>query len=162
MKKTKKNIILIILAMILVFISFENICLASTTCPLCKGTGHIPGYNNKTCTNCGGNGRISDASATDIFSGAKSFIENGQQDADSKISEDNLQDLSDNIYNVLIIIAIIIAVLIGLILGMKFILGGIEAKAEIKASIIPYVVGCIVVFGAFGIWKVVVSILQSV
>ena len=140
MKKTTRNIILIIsLIILLLFVNFQSICFAaSDTCPLCKGTGHIPGYNNKTCTNCGGSGRISHASAstTDMFGGAKDFITTGEQNANDKISEESLQDLSDNLYNVLLIIAIIIAVLIGLILGMKFILGGIEAKALVTVTVL--------------------------
>ena len=38
----------------------------------------------------------------------------------------------------------------------------IEEKAEIKTMLIPYIIGCVVVFGAFTIWKIVVDILQSV
>ena len=35
-------------------------------------------------------------------------------------------------------------------------LAGAESKAQIKQSMIPFVIGCIVVFSAFGIWKAVV------
>ena len=35
-------------------------------------------------------------------------------------------------------------------------------KAEVKKSLIPYVAGCVVVFGAFTIWKIIVTILQSI
>ena len=37
-----------------------------------------------------------------------------------------------------------------------------EEKAEVKKMLIPYIVGCIVVFGGFGIWKLVVNILQGI
>ena len=37
-------------------------------------------------------------------------------------------------------------------------LGSIEEKANIKESLIPFVIGCIVVFGAFGIWRIFVSL----
>ena len=40
-------------------------------------------------------------------------------------------------------------------------MGSIEEKAEIKTMLIPYIIGCVVVFGAFTIWKIVVDILQS-
>ncbi len=32
-------------------------------------------------------------------------------------------------------------------------MGSVEAKAQIKEKLIPYVVGCAIMFGAFGIWK---------
>lgn len=41
-------------------------------------------------------------------------------------------------------------------------LGGIEEQAKIKETLIPYIVGCIVIFGAFGIWKLAVSIMTEV
>ena len=43
-------------------------------------------------------------------------------------------------------------------MGIKFMIGSVEEKAEIKAALVPFVIGCIVVFGAFGIWKIVVTI----
>ena len=50
----------------------------------------------------------------------------------------------------------------GAILGIKLMISGIDEKAEVKKLLIPYVVGCIIIFGGFGIWKLVVTILQSV
>ena len=37
-------------------------------------------------------------------------------------------------------------------------LGSIEEKAQVKEALIPFIIGCIVVFGAFGIWKIVTQI----
>ena len=37
-------------------------------------------------------------------------------------------------------------------------LGSVEEKADIKAAMVPFIIGCVVVFGAFGIWKIVVTI----
>ena len=36
--------------------------------------------------------------------------------------------------------------------------GSIEGKAKIKEALVPYIIGCIVVFGAFFIWKTLVNI----
>lgn len=99
--------------------------------------------------------------AGEIISEGKGFIEKGQNDAENKIGSDDLKNMSDTIYNILLVAGIIIAIIVGLIMGIKFIIGGIEEKAEIKAMLIPYIIGCVVVFGAFGIWKAVVDILQS-
>ena len=41
-------------------------------------------------------------------------------------------------------------------------LGSVEEKADIKGLLIPYIVGCIIIFGAFAIWKLVVDILQGI
>ena len=79
-----------------------------------------------------------------------------------KIEEAKLQDLSGTIYNILLVIAIIASVIVGIVLGVQFILAsGAEGKADVKQAMLPYFVGMVVVFGSFGIWKVVVLILNS-
>lgn len=72
-----------------------------------------------------------------------------------------IDKMSDTIYNVLLIIGIVVAVIIGMILGIKFITGAAGEKAKIKEQLITYIAGCIVIFGAFTIWKIIVTILQS-
>ena len=52
----------------------------------------------------------------------------------------------------------IIAVLVGAVLGIKIMVATVEEKAKIKELMVPYIVGCIVMFSAFTIWKVVVTI----
>ena len=37
-------------------------------------------------------------------------------------------------------------------------IGGTEGQAKVKEMIIPFVVGCVIVFGAFGIWKIALSV----
>lgn len=99
--------------------------------------------------------------AGEVISEAKGFIEKGEADADNKISEESMKNLSNTIYNILLVVGIIIAIIVGLILGIKFIMGSLEEKAEVKNMIIPYIIGCVVLFGAFTIWQIVVELLQS-
>ena len=40
-------------------------------------------------------------------------------------------------------------------------IGSAEEKAQIKDALIPFIIGCIIVFGAFGIWKIFVNIGNS-
>lgn len=99
----------------------------------------------------------SDTSLSDVISGGDSFI-NAGKGGSAQIDKGSLQNASSSIYNILLICGVIIAVLIGSIMGIKFMIGSVEEKAEIKAALVPFVIGCIVVFGAFGIWKIVVTI----
>lgn len=103
--------------------------------------------------------RTNAAALSNIVSGADGFIQNGQ--GSSKIDNDDIHNLSDSIYNILLIIGTIIAMIVGVVLGIQFITGSVEAKSKVKESLIPYVVGCIVIFGAFGIWKLAITILQG-
>ena len=72
-----------------------------------------------------------------------------------------IQDMSNLIYNILLIIGVVVAVIVGLIIGIKFMTGSVEEKAKVKETFVAYIAGCVVVFGAFTIWKVVVTIIQS-
>lgn len=99
----------------------------------------------------------SSTSLKDVLQGGQSFIDKGEK-GDTPIGDDKIKDLSNTIYNILLIIGIVIAGIIGMVLGMQFITGSVEQKAKVKDSLIPFVVGCVVIFGAFGIWKLVVQL----
>ena len=96
-----------------------------------------------------------------IISSADNFIQDGKGQTSVGLKDDVIQDMSSTIYNVIFILGIVIAVVWGLIIAIKFVTGSVEEKAEVKKTLIPYVAGCVVLFGAFTIWKVVVTILQS-
>ena len=80
----------------------------------------------------------------------------------NNINTSELSEFFNPIYNTALIIGIIVAVIVGAILGIKFMTGSVEQKADTKKLLIPYVAGCIAVFGAFGIWKLVVTILAGI
>lgn len=102
------------------------------------------------------------ATAGDIIGDGDSFIQKGTKNASDIFSTSELQDLSSTIYNILLVVGIVIAVLLGAILGIKFMMEGTEGKAEVQKALVPYVIGCIVIFGAFAIWKIVVTVLQGI
>lgn len=93
----------------------------------------------------------------DVFSDGKAFLEKGENVYD-KISKKQLEQTSDTIYNTLLAIGIVIAVIVAMILGIQFIVATADEKAKVKEAMIPFVIGCIVVFGAFTIWKTIVTI----
>ncbi len=99
-------------------------------------------------------------SMSTIISGADDFISTGK--GQEQIGSDNLKELSDKIYDVLLAIGIVVAVIVGLVLGIQFMVGSVEQKSKIKEALVPYVAGCVVIFGAFGIWRLVVILLQNI
>lgn len=100
----------------------------------------------------------------DMISDADSFVAKASTDETDSgvISANSLQNFSKSFYNILLTIGIIVAVLAGMIIGIRFMIGGAEEKANIKEMLVPYVVGCVIVFGAFAIWKIVVTILSQI
>lgn len=77
------------------------------------------------------------------------------------LNETTLKNANATLFNVLLALGIALAVIIGAILGIKFMIASVEEKAQIKELLVPYIVGCIVVFGAFGIWKIVIELGQN-
>lgn len=105
---------------------------------------------------------ISNASSWgDIISTGDEFIRDGSSETDM-VEQDELDNAIDKIYNLLLALGIIISVLVGAMLGIKFMVGSIEEQAKIKETLIPYIIGCIVVFGAFGIWRILIVVLGKI
>jgi len=99
------------------------------------------------------------ADTTDsVVEGANAFLKAGDE---TVIQESRLNSTSNFIFELLFAIAIIAAVIIGMIIGIQFMMGGIDEKAKLKEALLPYFVGCVVVFGAFGIWKLTVTVLSK-
>lgn len=93
---------------------------------------------------------------SDMFKSADDFLSKGRSPT-TVIDEKKLQSTSNTIYKWLMTVAICVAVIIGAIIGVQFITGSIEGKAKIQEALVPYIIGCIVVFGAFFIWKTLVN-----
>ena len=113
-------------------------------------------------TNSGGSsgdGTTTGKTLDDIIKAGDKFINSGKNA--EKISDDKIKDMSDTVWNILMSLGIIIAVVVGLILGIKFITSGIEEQAKVKEMLVPYAIGCIVLFGSVIIWKIVVNVLGS-
>ena len=90
------------------------------------------------------------------ISGAKSFVSS----SGTEVNGTSIKNLSMDLFNVFFTIGVIIAVIITSIIGIKFLLSSPEGKAEIKETLMPYAIGCVVIFGAYGIWKIALTILQ--
>ena len=95
-----------------------------------------------------------------IMSSADNFISGA--DTNGTISQSNMQNTIDLIYNVLLGIGLIVAVVCGIVLGIQFMVSSAEGQAQIKEKLFPYVTGCVIIFGAFGIWKLIMILLGSV
>ena len=117
-----------------------------------------PVYKQPTTTTTGDGS--SEKSLEDMTSDADKFLNSGN--APSSTFSASLQNFSKTIYNIMLTIGIFLAVIIGGIIGIKLMVSSASEKAEVKKLLVPYVVGCVVVFGGFGIWKLVVTILQGI
>ena len=64
------------------------------------------------------------------------------------ISTEGVVNLGNNIVAVVRTVGVIVAVVILLVLGIKYMMGSAEEKADYKKSMIPYIVGAILIFAS--------------
>ena len=98
-----------------------------------------------------------------IISSGENFIKEGKDEVakNSVTDDEKLKETSNNIFNILLALGIVLSVIVGGILGIQLMWGGIEQQVKAKEMLMPYVAGCGVIFGAFGIWKLCVTIFSQ-
>lgn len=96
---------------------------------------------------------------------------NASTDSASKVDDlfnggsvqvDGINNVGKNIVSIITTIGIIVAVIVLLILGIKYMMGSASEKAEYKKTMIPYLVGAVLIFGASAIAKAVIAMSESI
>lgn len=73
-------------------------------------------------------------------------------------AQGQITSIGNQIIGIITTIGVVVAVIVLLILGIKYMMGSASEKAEYKKTMIPYLVGAVLIFGASAITKVVVSV----
>ena len=94
-----------------------------------------------------------------IMSGANSFLDNAENR--ELFNADNEKSAIDQIYFTMLTIGIVLAIFVGSVLGIQFVTSGAAGQAKVKEKLIPFALGTLVVFGAFGIWRLAYNILNG-
>jgi hypothetical protein len=94
----------------------------------------------------------------DIIKQGDSFTDSGK----ITIEKTEANSAAKYIFNTLFYIGMAASLIIGGVIGIKFMIASAEEKAKLKETMIPYILGCVVVFGAFTIWKIVVLALDGI
>ena len=114
----------------------------------------------------------------DIIEAGNNFIDSGKDElADGSITtteteqgkvtigapdNEKLKQTINDISNIILLLGVAVTVIVGGVLGIKFMLASAEDKAKIKESLLPYVAGCVVIYGAFGIWKLAILVFSAI
>ncbi len=77
-------------------------------------------------------------------------------------ADTTIENIGSTILTIITNVGMILAVIIVAVLGIKYMMGSTEEKAEYKKSMIPYLVGAVLVFGASAVGKAVVGFGRSV
>ncbi len=123
--------------------------------------GDKPIYNNPLI-NYNPNETAENVTPDSIIADADTFMADGQSSDVATINQNNANIAFNSIYNILLAIGITVTVIWGLIIAIKLMMSSVEEKAEYKKMLWPYLVGCIVIFGSFAIWKIVIVAMNNV
>ena len=74
---------------------------------------------------------------------------------------DTLTSLGGKILGILQVVGIIIGAIILVVLGLKYMMGSLEEKAEYKKTMIPFLVGAIVVMAAPTLARGIFTLIQN-
>lgn len=86
---------------------------------------------------------------------------NQMQKEDIGSQSDQLSKLGGKVLSALQVIGFIAGAIILVVLGLKYMMGSLEEKAEYKKTMIPYLVGAIIVIAAPTLAKGIFSMIQS-
>lgn len=97
----------------------------------------------------------------EIIDSGNSFLnieDNGGGTPTATPTEKSLQKLSNTVSNVLLTIALIVTLISGIVMAMNFAIQSVEEKAKIQEAMVPWIIGIFISFGAYGIWRITMSI----
>lgn len=68
---------------------------------------------------------------------------------------------ANDIITIIVNVGIIASVITLMVLGIKYMVGSVEEKAEYKKSMIPYLIGAILLFAASGIIAIIFNLVEG-
>ena len=77
-------------------------------------------------------------------------------------AQGSVTGIGNQIIGIITTVGVVVAVVVLLVLGIKYMMGSAQEKAEYKKTMMPYLIGAVLIFGASTITKVVVSIGSSI
>lgn len=96
----------------------------------------------------------------DWISDASDFSSEGSTSSSDVITMDTgkVKNVSNVVSGILLGISVIVAVITTAVLGINFIVQSAEEKAKVKEALVPLIIGMIISFGAYAIWKFAIRI----
>ena len=74
----------------------------------------------------------------------------------------DITKVGNKIMGILQVVVVLIAVIILMVLGIKYMMGSAEEKAEYKKTMIPYIVGAILIFAAATIANAIYNFVSKI
>lgn len=78
--------------------------------------------------------------------------------SDSVEGDEELEEIGEHVLGIVTVVGYAIAVVTSIIIGIKYMTGSVEEKAGYKKSMIPYIVGCLILVASTTLTNVVYEI----
>lgn len=102
------------------------------------------------------------ATLSNIVFGAGIISSLGGDQTGTVSNSQNVTNIGKQIIGVVQIIGIIAAIVVLLVLGIKYMMGSAQEKAEYKKTMIPYVIGALLIFAASTLVNILYSVFSNV
>ena len=106
--------------------------------------------------------KASSLSIDDMWNQGNDFIQEGKSSDTPTFEGTTMRHAIRDLYNFAMVLAIIITAIIATYLGIQFMTQGTEGKAKVKEALVPLIIGAIVVFGSFMIWRQAMILFRNV
>lgn len=81
---------------------------------------------------------------------------------DSANGTAGITNIGNSIVGILQAVGIVLSVVVLIVLGIKYMMGSAEEKAEYKKTMIPYIVGAVLIFAASALAQVVFDFVSGI
>ena len=81
--------------------------------------------------------------------------------ADNVTGSPEIQSAGNSIISILQTVGVVLSVVVLMIIGIKYMMGSAEEKAEYKKTLLPYIIGAAMVFGASVLTGVIYNFMQG-
>ena len=100
--------------------------------------------------------------ATTVFASADPSFDPVNMTGKSDVNTSKITDMGNGAIKVVTTIGMVASVVVLVVLGIKYMLGSAEEKAEYKKTLLPYVIGAVLVFAAATIASMVFQFASSI
>lgn len=97
-----------------------------------------------------------------VFADTTTNVLNKLKGDSNTVNSDDLTKVGNNIVTIIQVVGIVIAVIVLLVIGIKYMIGSASEKAEYKKTMIPYIVGALLIFAGTSLVRVIYSLSSSV
>lgn len=80
----------------------------------------------------------------------------------SATGADRVKNFANMVIGVIQVVGTIASVAVLIVLGIKYMIGGVEERAEYKKTMLPYVIGALLLFGITNLLEIIIKIVDVI